>query len=99
MMERVSFEIRPDLRTIESSANPSTTVKITMEDGRAFEMTVDEARGTPENPLSADEIRNKYRECVRGVQSEKDAERTIGLVEDLESLDNIRGLADLLAGS
>jgi 2-methylcitrate dehydratase PrpD len=59
---------------------------------------VDEARGTPNNPLTAEEVRGKYRQCVKGIQPKKEMEKTIELVEDLENLKKISTLADLLRG-
>ena len=99
MIKKVTFSIRPDLNTLENSGNPSTTVKILMKDGREFTKTVDEARGTPGNPLTAEEIRGKYRQCVKGIQSKKEMEKTIEIVETLETLKNISTLANLLRGA
>ncbi len=97
-IKKVSFSIRPDLNTIENSGNPSTTVKILMKDGREFTKTVDEARGTPQNPLTVEEVREKYRHCVKGIQSKKEMEKTIEIVENLEALKKISTLTDLLRG-
>jgi len=98
MIKKVSFSIRPDLNNIENSGNPSTTVKVLMKDGREFTKTVDEARGTPQNPLSPEEVREKYQQCVKRIQSKKEMERTIEMVENLEKLKKITSLTDLLRG-
>lgn len=99
VIKKVTFSIRPDLNTIVSSGNPSTTVKVILSDGREFTETVDEAKGTPGNPLTAKEVRDKYRQCVKGIQSKKEMERTIELVENLEGLKKISTLTDLLSGA
>jgi 2-methylcitrate dehydratase PrpD len=99
MIRKVTFQIRPDLRTIESSSNPSTTVKVLMKDGREFEKTVDEARGTPGNPLTANEVREKYRQCVRKIQAKKEREETIEMVENLEGVKKISALTKRLSGA
>jgi 2-methylcitrate dehydratase PrpD len=96
LIKKVSFSIRPDLNTIENSGNPSTTVKVLLKDGREFTKTVDEAKGTPGNPLSAEEVRGKYRQCVKGIQSKKEMEKSIEIIENLESLKKITSLTDLL---
>ncbi|HEX9156563.1 MAG TPA: hypothetical protein VF827_01000, partial [Syntrophales bacterium] len=98
LIRKVTFSIRPDLTTIENSGNPSTTVKVLLKDGREFEKTVDEAKGAPENPLSMEEVRGKYRNCVKGVQSKPETEKTIETVENLETLKKITMLTDLLRG-
>ncbi len=55
-------------------------------------------KGTPGNPLTAEEVRDKYRQCVKGIQSPQEREKTIGIVEDLEKLKKISTLTDLLRG-
>jgi len=57
LIRKVTFSIRPDLNTIEHSGNPSTTVKVTLKDGREFTKRVDEAQGTPNYPLTAEEVK------------------------------------------
>jgi 2-methylcitrate dehydratase PrpD len=96
IIEKVSFYIREDLTTIENSGNPSTTVKILTKDGREFSKTVDEAKGSPGNPLALDEVREKYRQCAGIVQSKKNMERTIELVENMEAIQDISALIQLL---
>ncbi len=98
IIRKTTFAIRPDLSTIENSGNPSTTVKIFMKDGRSFTKTVDEARGTPGNPLTPEEVRNKYRQCVKGIQPKRETEKTMEIVENLETLKKISTLTDLLSG-
>ena len=99
LIKKVSFSIRPDLNTIENSGNPSTTVKVLLKDGREFTKTVDEAKGTPGNPLNAEEARDKYRQCVKGIQSRREMEKSIEIVENLETLKKITVLTDLLRGA
>jgi 2-methylcitrate dehydratase PrpD len=99
MIKKVTFSIRPDLNTLENSGNPSTTVKVLLKDGREFTKTVDEAKGTPGNPLNAEEVRDKYRQCVKGIQSKKEMEKSIEMVENLETLKKITTLTDLLRGT
>jgi 2-methylcitrate dehydratase PrpD len=99
MIRKVTFSIRPDLNTLENSGNPSTTVKVLLKDGREFTQTVDEAKGTPGNPLNAEEVRDKYRQCVKGIQSKKETEKSIEIVENLETLKKITTLTDLLSGT
>jgi 2-methylcitrate dehydratase PrpD len=74
-------------------------VKVLLKDGREFTETVDEARGTPGKPLTAEEARNKYRQCVKGIQTKGEAEKTIEVVEGLEKLRKISILTDLLRGN
>lgn len=96
LVRKVRFEIRPDLVTIENSGNPSTTVKVLLKDGREFAKTVDEAKGTPHNPLTPEEVKDKYRQCVKGIQKRKEMEKTIDLVFNLEAVKRAANLTRLL---
>jgi 2-methylcitrate dehydratase PrpD len=96
LVRKVRFEIRPDLATIENSGNPSTTVKVLLKDGREFAKTVDEAKGTPQNPLTPEEIKDKYRQCVKGIQKRNEIEKTIDLVFNLEAVKKAANLTRLL---
>ncbi len=98
LLRKVTFSIRPDLNNLENSGNPSTTVKVLLKNGKDFSRTVDEAKGTPGNPLSREEVRDKYRQCVKRIQAKKEMEKTIEVVEGLEGLKKISTLADLLRG-
>lgn len=97
-IKKVSFFVRPDLNNIENSGNPSTTVKIRFKDGREISQTVDEARGTPGHPLSQEELKEKFRQCGKGILSKEEIEKTMALIENLEGLKRIATLTDLLRG-
>ncbi len=99
LIRKVTFTIRPDLNNLENSGNPSTTVCVRLNDGREFTATVDEAKGTPGNPLTAEEVREKFRQCVKSIQPKKDMEKSIEMVENLETLKKITTLTDLLRGA
>ena len=96
LVRKVRFEIRPDLATIENSGNPSTTVKVLLKDGKEFAKTVDEAKGTPQNPLTPEEIKDKYRQCVKGIQKRNEMEKTIDLVFNLEAVKKAANLTRFL---
>ena len=49
-------------------------------------------KGDPENPLSIEELRDKFRSMVAGTQYEQEAERIIETVDGLDRMDDIRAL-------
>jgi 2-methylcitrate dehydratase PrpD len=65
-------------------------------DGRTLVRRVTAARGTPENPMTADEVRDKYRQLAGGVAPAVRVEGIRRLVERLDRLPDVRGLARLL---
>ncbi len=98
-IKKVTFFVRPDLKTVENSGNPSASVKVVTKAGKEFVKRVDEAKGSPTNPLTLNELKAKYRDCAKTVQSEEEVEKTIELVENLDTLKSISPLADLLTFS
>jgi 2-methylcitrate dehydratase PrpD len=75
-----------------------TTVTVVLEDGREVAETVCFARGSPENPMSRDELVTKYRDCARRSLDQARAERALGLLERLDALSTVRPLMDVLRG-
>jgi 2-methylcitrate dehydratase PrpD len=67
-------------------------VRITMRDGRVLEAELPHQHGGPENPLSADEVRAKFRENSGLACGEAQVEALEHSVLHLEELDSVRGL-------
>ena len=61
-------------------------------DGRAVTVEVAAASGTPENPLSADELRAKFNDLVEPKVGEGQAARLIEIIEGLETHDWLEDL-------
>ncbi len=65
--------------------------KVRLADGTAFEADLPFQKGGPENPLSADDVRAKYRENAELVLSEDAARRLEETIVALDELDDLRG--------
>jgi 2-methylcitrate dehydratase PrpD len=80
---------------IRPAALPSR-IEVTTTDGRQLEQRCDYPRGTwPHHPLAADEIVDKFRDCVSYAAKplDRDAtERIVDLVMDLEHVDDVRAI-------
>lgn len=87
--ERVSFEVDPDLPY--GSYRTSVTIQTT--DGATQQRTLEEPPGTYRNPLSDEELREKFVMCVTRPENE---ERAAELYEAFDSLRNLRNVDDLL---
>jgi len=74
----------------------ASVVEITTTDGRRLSRRVDHARGTTENPLTPEEIQEKYLTLATTVTSATHAERIAGLVSRIERLGDLEGLAAAL---
>jgi len=71
-----------------------------MKDGQVHTMTREKPKGTPENPLSFDDVVAKYRGCLQSADRHippANADKILEIVKDLESLKDTRELTKLIA--
>jgi 2-methylcitrate dehydratase PrpD len=75
----------------------TTIIDIELADGRKIGGRADFAKGSPANPMSDDELADKFRECAAwGRLPKANTERVIELVFGLDKLANISALTKLL---
>jgi 2-methylcitrate dehydratase PrpD len=70
---------------------------VTLAGGETFETEVRHARGTLENPLSADELAEKFRDCTAGWMPRQWADSLLGMLNEVDRLPSIVPLARALA--
>jgi 2-methylcitrate dehydratase PrpD len=73
-------------------------VKVKLRGGEEFSETVWEPKGNPSNPMSQDEIREKFRKCANQALLDSSVERALETIERLETLRNVSDLTSILAG-
>lgn len=83
----------------DRDARRRTPVTITMKDGRTFTKQVDAARGSPGNPMTRDELVDKYRGCAARVLKGEGLDRSIAALESLETIPSVKTLIDELGGA
>ncbi|MFC1914564.1 MmgE/PrpD family protein, partial [Chloroflexota bacterium] len=71
-------------------------VEIKLESGKSYDLRVDYPKGTAENPLTNEEIENKFRSLASKVLPEGQVEEIIKVVDGLEHLSQISILSNLL---
>jgi 2-methylcitrate dehydratase PrpD len=78
----------------------SAELRVKMKDGREFSEFTDTPKGNPQNPMTRDEIKDKFRANVEysGVISKDNAEEALKLLENLDELDSVRSIVKLLVG-
>jgi 2-methylcitrate dehydratase PrpD len=80
----------------EYPARYTSVVEVVTRDGRTLARRVESARGTPANPLTADEVRSKYRALTAGVVPAARAGAIAAAVERIDRAPDLRRLAGLL---
>ena len=97
MIEKVEFGVHPEA---EAAGYEKMTpiIDIDLNDGRKISGRADFGKGSPDNPMSDQELADKFRECAAwGKLSRANAEKVVELVFGLEKLKSIRELTRLLA--
>lgn len=75
---------------------PYCPVSVELKNGTRFTHTARIAKGDPRNPMTEDEVLEKFRSNARSVISETQSEELLAAMKGLEKLDNVRKIVDLL---
>jgi 2-methylcitrate dehydratase PrpD len=89
LMPKVTMRADP---TLDGIAAPLTQARITvrLRDGRVLTAAADGARGYPERPAAASELRAKFLSCARLAMPEDALPRLLSALENLERVPDVR---------
>jgi 2-methylcitrate dehydratase PrpD len=95
MVERIHFYVDPEAE--KAGYDKMTTIlKITLKDGRTISGRADFGKGSPTNPMSYDEVADKFRGCAAFAQwPTAKANQVVELVRKLEDVPDVRTLTAL----
>ncbi len=97
MIERIRFGVHPEAEAAGYD-KMTTIIDIDLKDGRSISGRADFGKGSPQNPMSYDEVAAKFRECAAFAGwSNAKTEEIVQCVQDLESVRRISELTALLA--
>jgi 2-methylcitrate dehydratase PrpD len=97
MIRKVDFGVHPEAEAAGYD-KMTTILEIALTDGRVIRDRADFGKGSPANPMSYDEVAEKFRECATYSRwPRQKAERVIEVVKGLESLRDVRELTALLS--
>ncbi len=88
MMARVKRHILPGNQKGPQEFGPAR-VRVVLKGGKVLEALVEKAKGNPENPMSPREIQEKYMNCCFGVLTQKDIEKSVSILQSLETLSSL----------
>lgn len=95
MMNKVHFHTDPEAEAAGYD-KMTTIVRIHLKDGRVIQGRADFGKGSPANPMSYDEVAEKFRLCAEYAQwPQEKANRIVEFVRTLEDAPDVRGLAAL----
>jgi 2-methylcitrate dehydratase PrpD len=97
MIQKVDFGVHPEAEAAGYD-KMTTIIEIALKDGRTLSGRADFGKGSPANPMSYEEVADKFRECAAFSRwPAAKAERVIELVKGLEDLPDVRELTALLS--
>jgi len=95
MMGRVRFYADPEAEKTGYD-KMTTLIKITLKDGRTISGRADFGKGSPTNPMSYDEVAEKFLGCAAFAEwPGTKANQVIDLVSKLEDISDVRALTAL----
>jgi 2-methylcitrate dehydratase PrpD len=95
-MQKVHAYIEPDIEAMGVAFRHASRVKVTTNRGDVFDQEILNRRGSPENPLSKDDIQFKFRNVVSGILQDSQIDQVIELVDQMEHLPNLEPLIALI---
>ena len=96
MIERVRFYVDPEAEKAGYD-KMTTIIKIRLKDGRTISGRADFGKGSPSDPMSYDEVAEKFRGCAAFAEwPSSKANQVIDMVRRLEDLSDVRTLTALL---
>ncbi|MGZ8266074.1 MAG: MmgE/PrpD family protein [Burkholderiales bacterium] len=97
MIEKVEFGLHP-VAEAAGYEKMTTIIDIDLSDGRTLNGRADFGKGSPTNPMTDDELADKFRECAAwGGLAKASAEKIVDRVFGLEKVKSVRELTRLLA--
>jgi 2-methylcitrate dehydratase PrpD len=97
MVERIHFYVDPEAEAAGYD-KMTTILKITLKDGRTISGRAAFGKGSPVNPMSYDEVADKFRGCAAFAEwPTAKANQVIELVRKLEDVPDVRTLTALLS--
>jgi 2-methylcitrate dehydratase PrpD len=97
LAERIEMRVDPNLKASSPGGRPCR-VTMRSKNGQTYTLEKEHAKGSPEVPMSVEELRGKFTDCARQVLDRDATERALQSIESLESVSDIRPLCRLLMG-
>ena len=88
-VSRITAHVDPEIEKMGAPFRHASRVKITARNGKVFEKLSLHRRGSPENPLSPEQVVHKFRNVVAPCMDKAAAEKIITAVDQFETLTDI----------
>ncbi len=92
---KVKWEVDPEIEAVYPKHYPATVI-VKTRNGREYKAHVDYPKGDPENPVSFEEVKEKFRFVAGFIIGKNKIERAINYVSNFEKLENMHDLISCL---
>lgn len=92
LIKKITAEIDPEIK----NQFEGFTVEITLNNGKKFSNTNDFVLGHPENPMSWEDVQEKFRRCVPHAARKLSKEKCARIIEIIGDLENIEDMSELV---
>lgn len=96
-IQKIRAEVDPEIDAMGPAFRHAARVQIILEDGRRFSHEILNRRGSPENPLSYDDVVYKFRHVVGGLVNAATIDAYIRMSDTLDQATTVQPLLDELA--
>ena len=98
-ISRITAHVDPEIEKMGAPFRHASRVKITARNGQVYEKLALHRRGSPENPLSPEEVVHKFRNVVAPCMDKAATEKIIVTVNQFETLADISSVMPLLGAA
>ncbi len=96
MIQKVEFAVHPEAEAAGFD-KMTTIIEIELDDGKLINGQADFGKGSPANPMSDDELAEKFRQCAEWGKLPKDRIKTVlDIIWNIEALKDVNELTKLL---
>jgi len=96
MIEKVHFGVHPEAEAAGFD-KMTTIIEIELTDGKVIKGQADFGKGSPANPMTDDELAEKFRQCASWAKLSRDkTEAVLGLLWKIDQLADVNELTRLL---
>jgi len=97
LAEKVDMRVDKNLKPANAGSRPCR-LTVRLKNGPTHVREVQHAKGSPEVPMTQEELKAKFTECARQAIDDSNSASALSYIERMETLENIRTLAKLLRG-
>jgi 2-methylcitrate dehydratase PrpD len=97
LAEKIDMRVDNNLKAVNVGSRPCR-LTVRLKNGQTHVREAQHAKGSPEVPMTEDELKAKFAECARQAIDESKSARALAAIAGLETLENVRALAELLKG-